>query len=320
MLLKFKKIFRALIFLSVSALVYFVGFVSTLLIFLSVFPEDPVTGTSTMPLRFLIFIFLCPAVVVHLIKSPLRRELDEFIPLPAPTVQPQHYAAKGFSVEPCPVPEVPVEEPRPIPEVPAEEPRQEQDPLDIIREMEQRFSDMYRFAYDHMLNAADCKRAYSALLKNYDYATLPLAAQVRLEQLCDEYKDKFDAPNPLGLVDAMSGPDFERWVARLLEGTGFADVLVTPEIGDQGVDIIAVKDGIRYAFQCKRYASDLGNTPVQEVYAGKEVYGCQVAVVVTNQHFTVGAKELAEKTRVLLWDRERLSELISAYSEPSAAD
>lgn len=185
--------------------------------------------------------------------------------------------------------------------------------LEVIADIEKRFEDMYRFAFDHMLNAEDCKRAYNALLKNFDYSDLPLSAQIRLEQLCDEYKAKFDNPNPMVYIDSMSGSNFEQWCARLLLRSGFESADITPGSGDQGVDIVGVKDGVWYAVQCKRYASDLGNTPVQEVYAGKEMYGCQVAAVMTNSHFTPGAKELAAKTKVLLWDREKILEMVKNY-------
>ena len=53
-----------------------------------------------------------------------------------------------------------------------------------------------------------------------------------------------------------------------------------------------VEDEIRYAIQCKRYSSVLGNTPVQEVCAGKALYNCQIGVVMTNSRFTQAAKEL----------------------------
>lgn len=112
-------------------------------------------------------------------------------------------------------------------------------------------------------------------------------------------------------TDGMEGHDFERWCADLLEKNGFTDVEVTKGSGDQGVDVLAVKDGIRYAFQCKCYSSDLGNTPVQEVHAGKAMYHCQVGVVMTNRHFTAGAKALAEATGVLLWDRDTLEQMLT---------
>lgn len=140
-------------------------------------------------------------------------------------------------------------------------------------------------------------------------------AQVRLEQLLDEYREKFEHPNPMVYVDSLVGKDFEEWCAQLLRKNGFQSVTVTPGSGDHGVDIVAEKEGVRYAVQCKRYASDLGNTPVQEVYAGKEMYGCQVAVVMTNQHFTDGAVTLAEKTKVLLWDRDKLKKMIESQKE-----
>lgn len=111
-------------------------------------------------------------------------------------------------------------------------------------------------------------------------------------------------------VDGMEGHEFEHWCADLLRKSGFTDVEVTKGSGDQGVDVIAVKDGIHYAIQCKCYSSDLGNKPVQEVHAGKVMYKCQVGVVMTNRHFTAGAKELADATGVLLWDRDKLEEML----------
>ena len=90
---------------------------------------------------------------------------------------------------------------------------------------------------------------------------------------------------------------------------------VTPGSGDQGVDITAVRDEVRFAFQCKCYHSELGNTPVQEVYTGKTIYRCHVGVVMTNSYFTKGAITAAEATGVLLWDRDKIADRISARNE-----
>lgn len=115
-------------------------------------------------------------------------------------------------------------------------------------------------------------------------------------------------------TDGMDGHAFEHWCADLLSRNGFSGVSITPGSGDQGVDITAIKEGVHYAFQCKCYSSPLGNTPVQEVFAGKEMYGCQVGVVMTNSSFTQGAISLADKTRVLLWDRDTLMKMLSSNS------
>ncbi len=111
-------------------------------------------------------------------------------------------------------------------------------------------------------------------------------------------------------IDAMPGHEFEYFCADLLRKNGFRKVKVTARSGDQGVDIIAVKGTSRYAIQCKRYASPLGNKPVQEVYTGKAFYNCKYGVVMTNSIFTPHAKELAKKTGVLLWDRRVIGELM----------
>ena len=111
-------------------------------------------------------------------------------------------------------------------------------------------------------------------------------------------------------IDGMEGHKFEYWCAELLKRNGFSSVEVTPGSNDQGVDITATKDGVRYAIQCKCYSSDLGNTPIQEVHAGKAIYHCQVGVVMTNRYFTASAKQAAEATGTLLWNRDKLIEML----------
>lgn len=103
--------------------------------------------------------------------------------------------------------------------------------------------------------------------------------------------------------DNMDGLEFEQEVARIVKRKGFKKVEVTKASHDYGVDIIAVKAGKRYAIQCKRYSSPVGISAIQEVYAGKEYYHCDIAVVITNNTFTSNAKELANKLGVVLWDK-----------------
>lgn len=112
-------------------------------------------------------------------------------------------------------------------------------------------------------------------------------------------------------IDTMDGHDFEHFTAELLKKLGYEGVKVTPGSGDQGVDVIAVKDGKKYAIQCKRYGQKLGNKPVQEVHAGKTIYGCSVAVVLTNNYFTEGGKEAARALGVELWDRDKLERMLT---------
>lgn len=116
----------------------------------------------------------------------------------------------------------------------------------------------------------------------------------------------------LSKIDLMEGHEFEHWCADLLKKNGFSNVEVTVGSGDQGVDVLARKDGIRYAIQCKCYSKDLGNKPVQEVNTGKTIYHCQIGVVMTNRYFTKGAKDAADATGVLLWDRNKLKQMMGS--------
>ncbi len=100
----------------------------------------------------------------------------------------------------------------------------------------------------------------------------------------------------------MEGHEFERFCANLLKQKGFVDVEVTKGSGDYGVDILAEKDGVTYAIQCKRYTAPVGVKAVQEAYAGRDYYDRMVGAVMTNQYFTTPAVEAAKKLKILLWD------------------
>lgn len=104
-------------------------------------------------------------------------------------------------------------------------------------------------------------------------------------------------------MDDMEGHEFEYFCADLLRDNGFTEVEVTRRSGDYGVDILAEKDGITYAVQCKCHTDPIGIRAVQEVYAGRDYYDRMVGVVMTNQYFTSAAVHAAEKLKILLWDR-----------------
>lgn len=110
--------------------------------------------------------------------------------------------------------------------------------------------------------------------------------------------------------DEMDGHQFEHFCANVLSQNGFENVSVTSGSGDQGIDIIAYKDDIKYGIQCKCYHSDIGNKAVQEVFAGKTYYNCHVGIVLTNRDFTRSAIDLAKKDGIILWNRTKLLQMI----------
>lgn len=111
-------------------------------------------------------------------------------------------------------------------------------------------------------------------------------------------------------MDELEGVDFEYFCADLLKEHGFIDVKVTKSSGDYGIDILAEKDGISYAIQCKRYSAPVGVKAVQEAYAGRDYYDCMVGAVLTNQYFTEPAVAAAKKLKILLWDRGYLETMM----------
>lgn len=111
-------------------------------------------------------------------------------------------------------------------------------------------------------------------------------------------------------IDLMEGHDFEYYCAELLKRRGFQDVEVTKGSGDYGIDILAEKEGVTYAIQCKCYAAPVGVKAVQEAYAGRDYYDRMVGEVLTNQYFTQPAVEAAKKLKILLWDRGYLESMM----------
>lgn len=97
----------------------------------------------------------------------------------------------------------------------------------------------------------------------------------------------------------MSARDFELFCAEELRRAGW-DAYATKPSRDQGVDVIAQKQGVRLVLQCKLYSQPVGNKAVQEAYTAKAHESAQFAAVVSNNRYTAQAEQLAHTSRVLL--------------------
>ncbi len=100
----------------------------------------------------------------------------------------------------------------------------------------------------------------------------------------------------------------ERMVARLLEHSGFSNVMVVGGTGDNGADIVGNFNNKRWVIQVKyRWANGISSDAVKEVIRASNVYQADTAIVATNQHFTQDSYEyLHEISKVgfdlRLWD------------------
>ena len=113
---------------------------------------------------------------------------------------------------------------------------------------------------------------------------------------------------------AVTGIQFEEIICKILEFNGYVKIEQTKASGDNGIDVLAEKDTISYAIQCKCYSKPVGNKAVQEAFTGNMFYKKLNAVVMTNNIFTKSAIETAEKTNVLLWDRKNLMQMLNQIS------
>lgn len=107
----------------------------------------------------------------------------------------------------------------------------------------------------------------------------------------------------------LNGSDFERLLYRLYESMGYA-VQPNGRTGDQGGDLIAVKDQERLSIQAKCWKNSVGNGAVQEAAAARSHYDCNKAIVITNSTFTKEAIALAKTNGVELVSREVLRKML----------
>lgn len=129
-----------------------------------------------------------------------------------------------------------------------------------------------------------------------NFVTEKIAAKVASMK---RIKDYLEAGDPY---------DFERKCAELLKKYGW-EAMTTKKSGDQGADILATKDGKSVAIQCKLYSKPVGNKAVQEALSGKLFNSVGYAAVVASNGYTHSAKQLAQKTDVILLTSSSLSKL-----------
>jgi hypothetical protein len=108
----------------------------------------------------------------------------------------------------------------------------------------------------------------------------------------------------------MTGREFERFLVEVFREHGY-EVEATGRVGDQGVDLIVTRGGVRVAVQAKGYVGhSVGNDAVQQAHAGCTFHHCHRSAVVTNARFTTAARMLAERLHCRLIDRDGIPELI----------
>lgn len=110
----------------------------------------------------------------------------------------------------------------------------------------------------------------------------------------------------------MAGVEFEQYLKRVLTNQGYI-VSMTDVSGDLGVDLVASGNGERIAIQAKRYNTKVSRRAISDAVAGMQHYGCNKAMVITNNYFSPGAITLAKSTNCILVDRDTLADWINKF-------
>jgi hypothetical protein len=87
--------------------------------------------------------------------------------------------------------------------------------------------------------------------------------------------------------NSLSGRQFEREVALLFSKMGY-EVHLTPAVGDEGIDILLLKNGERIAVQCKAHKKCIGPHVARELYGAMVHSGIRKGIIVSAGGFSKG--------------------------------
>jgi restriction system protein len=107
-------------------------------------------------------------------------------------------------------------------------------------------------------------------------------------------------------IDAMDGMQFEEFLAVLFVHLGYR----VQHVGmshDFGADLVLTSPRQRIVVQAKRYTGNVGIGAIQEALGAVQYYRGTRGMVVASSGFTESARELAARSGVELWDRQRLA-------------
>jgi Holliday junction DNA helicase RuvB len=100
-------------------------------------------------------------------------------------------------------------------------------------------------------------------------------------------------------LNAMSGVEFENWVADYFRSRGYA-VEPTPTTGDHGIDLILRKDSAVFGVQCKRWNDVIGEPVLRDFYGSVSNGNFAGGFVVTTSSFTDPARVFAKGKPITL--------------------
>lgn len=108
----------------------------------------------------------------------------------------------------------------------------------------------------------------------------------------------------------MSGRNFVNFLKLVFEEHGYR-VEPTNKKGQVGIDLVVTRDGVRVAVAAKGAPKGTVDRPVvEQTHAGKTMYQCQAAVLISGAEFSPAARQLAEQLDCQLIDGGQIADLV----------
>lgn len=104
--------------------------------------------------------------------------------------------------------------------------------------------------------------------------------------------------------------EFEEWTASLFESLGYDKVTLTPQSNDKGIDVLAEKNGLKIAVQCKKYKGIVGSPNIQEFLGAMQNAEVDKGFFITTGTFSIEAEKAALDMPIELYDKMGLVQLI----------
>ncbi len=163
------------------------------------------------------------------------------------------------------------------------------------KRLQKRRMDEYGIINDQIWN-----KELEYFLRNVMYPKYAVS-DIKTFDVINEEINRFSKLSPYSTknISEMTPKQFEAFCTGVLIHNGWK-ATTTKASGDQGVDIVAKKNGIVAVFQVKKVSKPVGNKAVQEIIAGKEFYSANCGFVISNVDYTPSAKELANKSGIKL--------------------
>jgi SNF2 family DNA or RNA helicase/Holliday junction resolvase len=136
----------------------------------------------------------------------------------------------------------------------------------------------------------------------------------------DEEMNQADHITINNIYQSINPSEFEILISKLYERQGY-EVYPTVQSGDNGVDVVAIKDNKLTLIQCKQLKKEkLPRKAINEVFGGKNIYANKLGkkvkeliVVTTAKRITNQTQELAKQNKVKVILKDKLSKMLEKH-------